>query len=118
MCAIAVVSCHKDIAPVADYNVTLSKDNTYVEGDPITFKFSGSVDNILFYSGETGHEYSKKAEGDTGSIIKNQENYLEEYSFTYSGAGSFTATFVGTSVNYKGAEEKIKTIQVTIMPRF
>ena len=46
-----------DILYEADYNVTLDKNNTYYAGDPVTFNFDGEVDNLLFYSGETGHEY-------------------------------------------------------------
>lgn len=46
-----------DILYDVDFNVTLDPDNTYYAGDPVTFNFDGNVDNILFYSGESGHEY-------------------------------------------------------------
>ena len=48
---------HDDILYDVDYNVTLAPENTYYAGDPVTFNFSGEVDNLLFYSGESGHEY-------------------------------------------------------------
>lgn len=46
-----------DIMYDVDYNVTLAPENTYYAGEPVTFNFSGEVDNLLFYSGERGHEY-------------------------------------------------------------
>ena len=46
-----------DILYEVDYTVTLDPSNTYVAGEPVTFNFTGEVDNILFYSGETGSEY-------------------------------------------------------------
>lgn len=46
-----------DILYDVDFNVTLDPENTYYAGDPVTFNFEGEVDNLLFYSGESGHEY-------------------------------------------------------------
>ena len=46
-----------DILYDVDYNVTFDPSNTYLAGDPVKFNFTGEVDNILFYSGETGSEY-------------------------------------------------------------
>lgn len=46
-----------DILYDVDFNVTLNQENTYYAGDPVTFNFSGEVDNLLFYSGETGSQY-------------------------------------------------------------
>lgn len=47
----------KDIYSEVDYNVTLDPSNTYVAGEPVTFNFTGDVENIIFYSGEIGSEY-------------------------------------------------------------
>ena len=55
-----MASCQQDVIYEADYNVTLDKDNTYYVGEPVKFNFTGDVDNILFYSGETGHSYKFK----------------------------------------------------------
>lgn len=49
-----------DILFEADYNITLDPDNTYIAGDPVVFNISGQIDNLLFYSGETGSEYQFK----------------------------------------------------------
>ena len=57
-------SCEHDIATKVDFNVTLDESNVYKVGEPIRFNFTGDVDNILFYSGEAGHEYRNR---DTGT---------------------------------------------------
>ena len=43
-----------------DFNVTLDADNTYYVGEPVRFNFEGEVDNVIFYSGETGSQYKYK----------------------------------------------------------
>lgn len=53
-------SCQHEIVTDVDYNVTLDTDNTYYAGEPVRFNISGDVDNLLFYSGETGHQYVYK----------------------------------------------------------
>ena len=52
--------CQHDIVRETDFNVTLDADNTYFEGEPVRFNFTGEVDNIVFYSGETGSQYKYK----------------------------------------------------------
>lgn len=52
-----MASCHHDVVYEADYNVTLDASNTYYAGEPVRFNFTGNVDNLLFYSGETGSQY-------------------------------------------------------------
>ncbi len=43
-----------------DFRVTLDPSNTYRVGDPVVFNIDGNPDNLLFYSGEDGHEYRYK----------------------------------------------------------
>lgn len=50
-------SCRNQDYIEADYNVRLAQTNTYRAGEPVKFEIIGNVDNLLFYSGETGHEY-------------------------------------------------------------
>lgn len=54
---LAVASCQNQDYIEADYNVRLSGANTYRAGEPVRFEISGNVDNLLFYSGENGHQY-------------------------------------------------------------
>ena len=53
-------ACEHDIVRKTDFNVTLDEHNTYFTGEPVRFNFSGEVDNVIFYSGETGSEYKYK----------------------------------------------------------
>lgn len=53
-------ACQHDIVRVTDFNVTLDGANTYYAGEPVRFNFSGEVDNVIFYSGETGSQYKYK----------------------------------------------------------
>ena len=57
---VSLCACQHDIVRVTDFNVTLDKDNTYRAGEPVRFNFEGEVDNIIFYSGETGSQYQYK----------------------------------------------------------
>ncbi len=53
-------ACEHDIVRVTDFNVTLDTTNTYFVGEPVIFNFEGEVDNVIFYSGETGSQYQYK----------------------------------------------------------
>jgi hypothetical protein len=55
--ALVSMSCENQDYVKADYNVRLNETNTYRAGEPVRFDISGNVDNLLFYSGEVGHEY-------------------------------------------------------------
>jgi hypothetical protein len=55
-----LVSCEQKISETVDYNITLDKSNTYYAGEPVKFNIDGQVDNVLFYSGETGAQYVYK----------------------------------------------------------
>lgn len=58
--ALLIASCQHDVVSEVDYNITLASDNTYYAGDPVRFNIDGDVDNLLFYSGETGAQYIYK----------------------------------------------------------
>lgn len=64
---VGLVSCMEDEAPSVELNVALDKQ-VYQVGEPVTFKLDGNPDNIVFYSGEVGHNYAYKeryhADGD------------------------------------------------------
>lgn len=64
---VGLVSCMEDEAPSVELNVALDKQ-VYQVGEPVTFKLGGNPDNIVFYSGEVGHNYAYKeryhADGD------------------------------------------------------
>lgn len=64
---VGMASCMEDEAPGVGLNVALDKQ-VYQVGEPVTFKLNGNPDNIVFYSGEIGHNYVYKeryrADGD------------------------------------------------------
>lgn len=64
---VGLVSCVEDEAPSVELKVALDKQ-VYQVGEPVTFKLNGNPDNIVFYSGEVGHNYAYKeryhADGD------------------------------------------------------
>lgn len=55
--ALLLVACQHDIVRPIDFSFTLDPSNTYLAGETLRFNFEGEADNILFYSGETGHQY-------------------------------------------------------------
>lgn len=62
LCSLLIItlsSCMDDDAPSAKLGVALDQ-TTYNAGDTVTFRFSGNPDNIVFYSGEEGHDYEFK----------------------------------------------------------
>ena len=67
MLLVGLAACMEDEAPSVKLNVALDKQ-VYQVGEPVTFKLNGNPDNIVFYSGEVGHNYAYKeryhADGD------------------------------------------------------
>lgn len=55
--AFLFAGCEHELVIPVDYDVTLSEENTYKVGEPVEFKIDGDVDNIVFFSGEEGHNY-------------------------------------------------------------
>lgn len=64
---VGLAACMEDEAPSVKLNVALDRQ-VYQVGEPVTFKLNGNPDNIVFYSGEVGHNYAYKeryhADGD------------------------------------------------------
>ena len=64
-------ACTQEIVYPVTCNVTLDPANTYLAGDPVRFNISGDADNLLFYSGETNHQYKYK---DRYSVSRDEIN--------------------------------------------
>lgn len=79
---VGLASCMEDEAPSVELNVTLDKQ-VYQVGEPVTFKLNGNPDNIVFYSGEIGHNYAYKeryhADGDLLVNFKSWVRYGDIY---------------------------------------
>lgn len=57
---LGICACQHDIVRETHFNITLDGENTYEAGEPVRFNIEGEVDNIVFYSGETGSQYKYK----------------------------------------------------------
>ncbi len=66
--SLMIWSCENELTKKVEFNVSASTDDnlsssseiTVDSGNLVTFNFTGDPDFITFYSGEPGHEYSKK----------------------------------------------------------
>lgn len=90
ICAVAAfaAACTQDVVYEADYTVCLDKGNTYVAGEPVRFNFDGNVDNIVFYSGEIGHQYKFKDRFDVPMEAVNAATLGIEYQARYGEPGA------------------------------
>lgn len=52
---------------------------------------------------------------DEGIVVKNLQNYLDTYEYTFEEPGTYTVTFVGTNVNYQGSSSQVKELTVTVV---
>jgi len=55
--ALILAGCEHELVIPVDFDVELSSDNTYKVGEPVSFEIEGNVDNLVFFSGEQGHQY-------------------------------------------------------------
>ena len=56
-------------------------------------------------------------DNDKGTVVKNLQNYIDSYEYTYDEPGNYTATFVCRNSNYKAESELVKQIQFSIIDR-
>lgn len=57
-----------------------------------------------------------KVQPDAGVALKNMSTRMDNYSYTYNTAGTYTVTFVASNVNVYGESKTIKEVQVKIEP--
>ncbi len=54
--AVLLLACAKEKVPVPDFQVQTTSQ-TFKAGEPVKFAITGNPDNLVFYSGEPGHNY-------------------------------------------------------------
>ena len=54
---------------------------------------------------------------DSPELVKDLQNYLYTYSYTYNEPGTYEAVFYGVNANYIGSSSKVVSIPVTILDR-
>lgn len=105
-----MTACQHDVIHKVDYNVTLDKENTYYVGQPVRFNIEGEVDNIVFYSGESGSQYIYKDRYSVSAAdvesVKLEINYEPQYGLKGGLKVYYTNTFDGLSGNDQAADRQ------------
>lgn len=58
-----------------------------------------------------------KVPNDKPKVIKNLQNYMKDFEYTYSKPGTYKVTFVGTNSNYQGASRKVQEMTINIVDK-
>lgn len=75
-------SCIKEEMPPATMEVSIDS-HRYSVGDTVTFRLVGNPDNIVFYSGESGHNYALKDRQYTDNDIQINFSTLVQWGVIY-----------------------------------
>ena len=86
--AFIAISCSQEVVYEIDYTVSLDPGNTYKAGEPVKFNFKGDVDNIVFYSGETGHQYQYRNRYEVDAQAVKSAALKLDYQARYGDAGA------------------------------
>ncbi len=113
--AFIAISCSQEVVYEIDYTVSLDPENTYKAGEPVKFNFKGDVDNIVFYSGETGHQYQYRNRYEVDAQAVKSAALNLDYQARYGDAGALEVwvsnSFEGLSGTDAAADKAlIKTI--------
>ena len=111
---LALAGCKQTVSFAPVLEVKVASTNAKVN-EKLLFEISGNPDFLVFYSGETGKEYSAEKFGG-GVTIKGMDTRVETFNFSYPVAGTYTATFVGSTSNVYEKQEVIKTLQIVVSP--
>lgn len=93
--ALAVTACTNE-APDAGLSISLGNE-VCKAGEPVTFRIDGEADNIIFYSGEPGHEYSLR-----NRQFADNDMTMEFVSYTDQSAGVVNNMQVLVSADFSG----------------
>lgn len=58
-----------------------------------------------------------KVTNDKGTVIKNLQNYMPTFEYTWNEPGTYTVTFVGKNVNYLDESREVKEFTITILDK-
>lgn len=101
-CLALAASCqHEKYNVPVDFTVTIDPSTTFVAGEPVKFNFIGNAENIIFYSGETGHNYEFRDRSEVPVEDVEGANLAFEFQARYGDAGAMkvyvSKTFDGLS---------------------
>jgi len=98
--------------PANNYNWWLSSNNLLITGATTVVSATASAEAWTIM----GPVDLNKVTPDVGTNLKGLDTRLSSYSYTYSTAGTYTATFVGATNNVYGKKEAVKQVQITVIP--
>lgn len=106
---------------ISDFEVK-SSAQTFNAGEKIVFTIEGKPFQIAFYTGEIGKDYQYKDTPKAGSTtvdiplpIKGYSDAApKEYTYIYTAAGNYRATFVASSITSYSDETVVKYIDLII----
>ena len=121
-------------------SISLNKDTKYDAKSYNGCKFQSTADFQIFFNGfdaydkntqgpKDGYIYPYKwdvwmvstpfkslpVDPDKGTIIKNVQNSMDSFEYTWKEPGTYTVTFVGTCANYLGSSKQVKTMTINIV---
>ncbi|WP_245584840.1 DUF5017 domain-containing protein [Pedobacter glucosidilyticus] len=91
---------------------------SWLFGTDRILKFAGGAANVLSNQvwAVSNALNLTKVKPDSGVALKNMSTRLDEYTFIYNRAGTYTVTFVGSNVNIYGETKTVKELELTINP--
>ena len=83
--------------------------------------YQGCSGNVLTYAIDgwvfTTPRPLNKVANDKGIVIKNLQNYMHEYVYTWDKPGTYKVTFVGRNENYASSSEQVSEYTITILEK-
>lgn len=109
LCGFLCLSCQDNLLKEVNFSVTTEK-SSYNVGEEIIFNFENPPAWVTFFSGEEDHVYPDSY----GRGIKGVANELFSFSYVYTKPGTYEVVFVGGNTNYKGKNEQVVKLIITI----
>ena len=106
-------------------------DPYYTVNNNGAIRLDNLATNGVFFQGANADELTYRLDGwaistprslnavpnDKAIVIKNMQNYLHSYSYTFEKPGIYTVTFVGVNSNVDGESDRIFQYEIEILDR-
>ena len=101
VCAVAFTACEEDEATQPVAAVSVDKNN-YDTNETMTVHFTGNAENVVIFTGDSGHDYELREQSNTGLIVNKGL-----FTYAYQQPGTFKVVCVAT--NHADEGKSIKT---------
>lgn len=98
------------VLPTSPVNWTFGSDNI------LKFQGGGATVGSNEVWAISGGLNLTKVKPDAGVALKNMSTRMDNYSYTYTAAGTYTVTFVASNANIYGESKTVKEVKVVIEP--